>query len=61
MLLLVKDAVQVADPEARILGDTFREWRSEMWKRKGPKGGKFPRAHLGLIPVRTLGVWGFIL
>lgn len=46
-MFLVKDTVLVlvslvADPEARILGNTFREWGSEMWERRKLKRGECP-------------------
>ena len=66
-MFFLKDAVLVlvplvADPEARIPGNTFRELRSDKWKGRKLKMGDFPRAQLGLIPSdETLGVHGFIL
>lgn len=65
MNLLLKDAVMllvplVAEPEARTLGNTFRECGSEIWNRKGLKRDEFPHAQLGPIPLRN-GVCGFIL
>lgn len=54
MKLLLKDAVMllvplVAEPEARILRNTFRECGSEIWNRKGLKSDEFPHAQLGPI------------